>query len=455
MLVPLYSAGASFGYTGSLLSSMLTIFLFMPILPLAASSETYAFDPASPVILLCFFIFFGIFIGGTVGAARKTSRYVDTLSHVFMRIQSEQDESAIMRCSCLEAAALTEAAGGAMLFRRNGASDPCGWTLSAMDSSAETITGLPSDNILAWCARKNMPIATNSLGHDERFTMGAHAAHIKSVMAVPVSYKESVYGAILLMDRKDGENFSARDLSITKAIAETAGGSIHNIVHEKERQQEKLHAEQMRELFSRFVSSSVADYVLEHPGLLKGRWQEVTVLVSDIRDFTAISEKVAPRELLAQLNEYFTAMVDVIFEHKGTIDKFIGDCIIAYWGAPAPDPDHAAHAIRAAGEMSRALDTLHASWAERGMPLFATGIAIHTCDVLIGNLGDERKKAFTIMGEEVDKAIGLESLTKSLGARIIVSETAARAAGDAAGLAEIPGAPPESGRLFSPAREFS
>jgi adenylate cyclase len=193
----------------------------------------------------------------------------------------------------------------------------------------------------------------------------------------------------------------------------------------------------------------VADFVLENPGLLKGRWQEVTILVSDIRDFTAMSERTAPHDLVSQLNEYFTAMVDVIFENRGAIDKFIGDCIIAYWGAPAPDPEHAAHALDAAGDMARALDALNASWAARGMPRFSTGIAVHTCKVLIGNLGDERKKAFTIMGEEVDRAIALEAMTKQLGACVIASESAALAAGHGARLSVIPDTPPHEGRVFA------
>jgi class 3 adenylate cyclase len=452
MIIPLFHAGAAFGYTGSIISSLINIFMFVPIIPIAARSSTYDFDPTSAVIILLFYMFFGIFVGGTVGKTRKTSRYVDTLSQVFMRILAEPDEASIIRRSCEEAAALTDAAGGAALVCSDGEPEPGNCSMSSVfsqDPPGEESVEPPPDNILLWCARANALISTNSAGHDKRLSIGPRAAHVKSALAVPVSFESSVYGSFLLMDKKNDENFSDKDMSIAKAIAETAGSAIHNIVQEKESQQEKLREEQMRELFSRFVSSSVADYVLERPGLLKGRWEEVTVLVSDIKDFTVISERVTPKELVSQLNEYFTAMVDVIFDNKGTIDKFIGDCIIAYWGAPAPDPEHAARAIKAAGEMSLALESLNSDWERRSMTPLSSGIAIHTCKALIGNLGDERKKTFTIMGEEVEKAVKMESLSRTLNEKTIISESAAEASNLSSALAEIPDSPPEFGRLFS------
>jgi len=452
LLIPLYHAGAAFGYNGSIMASLLVVALCVPLIPVDKDDLIYSFDVPSSIILLVFYVFFGIVVGGTVGAARKTGRNVELLSSVFMGIFGEPDERSVLLRSCREAASLTGAAGGAVLVRRPGSPDPSDWFLldsGAPENGGAAAAGLPEDNILAWCAGRNAGFSTNCAVQDPRLSLGPPAAGVKSIIAAPVSFEDKVYGAILLTTPEDGEHFSARDVALARTIAETAGGAIHNMVQEKERQEEKLREEQLRELFSRFVSSSVADYVLEHPGLLEGRRQEVTVLVSDIRDFTAMAEKVPARALVAQLNEYFTAMVDVIFDNRGTIDKFIGDCIIAYWGAPTPDPSHAADAARAAAAMARALEVLNASWAARGMPRLSSGIAIHTCDVLIGNLGDDRKKTFTIMGEEVERAVRMESLTKTLGVKIIISGTSARSAGAGARLAALPGAPEEFGDLFT------
>jgi class 3 adenylate cyclase len=456
MLIPMYHAGAKFGYAGNIITSMLVLFLFVPIIPLDRDDGIYFFNTTSSIASIVLYIVFGVIVGGIVGAARKTRQYIETLSNILMSILGEPDERSVMLRACSEAASLTESAGGAVLVRPHDKAPLSNWLLlskPADELPAKETNGLPADNILVWCARRNVPFTSNSAMHDPRLNVDAPAAHIKSIIAVPVSFEDTVYGAILLTNRKNDDNYSGKDLSIAKTIADTAAGAIHNMVQEQERQEEKLREEQIRDLFSRFVSSSVADYVLEHPDLLEGRWQEVTVLVSDIRGFTSLSEKIAAHALVAQLNEYFTAMVDVIFNNKGTIDKFIGDCIIAYWGAPAPDPAHAANALRAASEMSRALDSLNASWAARGIPSFSAGIAIHTCDALMGNLGDERKKSFTIMGEEVDKTSRLESLTKTLHSKIILSETTARAVGDDPRIAPIPDAPDGSGQLFSYAME--
>ncbi len=450
MLIPMYHAGVTFGYNGGILASLLILLLFIPMIPVDTPDIVFAVSPTSATMIIGFYVFFGIVVGGSVGEARKTRRYVEKLTNVFMGIFGEPDERSLMLRSCREAAALTEAVGGVTLVRVDDADGTSGWTLiDALGGRDFGVKpgGLPPDNMLVWCARRNSVFTTNSAAYDSRLDIGGVAARIKSVMAVPVSFENTVYGAFMLIDKKDGENFSEKELSIAKTVAETAGGAIHNIVQEKERQEEMLREEQMRELFSRYVSSSIADYVLEHPGLLAGRRQEVTLLVSDIRDFTSLSEKTTARALVTQLNEYFTAMVDVIFENKGAIDKFIGDCIIAYWGAPAPDPAHAANAVRAASAMSDALDKLNASWAERGTTPLSSGIAIHTCSVLMGNVGDERKKAFTIMGEEVEKTMRLESLTKQLGTKIIISETTARASG--ARMTAVPGAPAEFGSLFT------
>ncbi len=452
LLIPLYQAGAAFGYSGGIMLSLLSLFLFVPILPVQTPNAMFQFDSYSSIALLVLYTLFGVVVGGTVGEARKTHRYVEDLSGIFMELFAEPDERSVMLRSCEAAASLTEATRCAALVRHSvdGSSD---WRITSPYDDEKHIpdSSPPQDNVLLWSVRNNTSLATNSAANDSRLSLDAPAHYLKSFMSIPVSYENDVYGAILLTDKKNGENFSEKDLEIAKTIAETSGDAIHNMVQEKNRQEEIMREERMRELFSRYVSSTVADYILEHPDLLAGNWKEITLLVSDIRGFTAMSEKIPAHELVTQLNEYFTAMVDVVFDNKGTIDKFIGDCIIAYWGAPAPDPMHAANAIKAAAAMARALETLNVSWAERGMPAYATGIAIHTCRVLMGNIGDERKKAFTIMGEEVEKAMSLEALTKNLDAKIIVSETASRASG--VRLTSITGAPEEYGKLFTPISE--
>ena len=127
---------------------------------------------------------------------------------------------------------------------------------------------------------------------------------------------------------------------------------------------------QVKKLFSRYVPKDVYDQLIEDPdrAALGGRRREMTVLFSDVRGFTAMSEKATPEEVVGQLNEYFSRMVQVLFEHRGTLDKFVGDMVMGLFGAPLDDPDHAEHAVQTAIAMSRALDELNRQWSAAGKP---------------------------------------------------------------------------------------
>jgi adenylate cyclase len=137
---------------------------------------------------------------------------------------------------------------------------------------------------------------------------------------------------------------------------------------------------QVKRLFSRFVPRDVYNQLMEDPAraALGGRRRHMTVLFSDVRGFTALSENAPPEEVVGQLNEYFSRMVQVLFDHHGTLDKFVGDLVMGLFGAPLDDPDHADHAVQAAIAMSRELDALNRAWARAGRPQLDIGIGIAT-----------------------------------------------------------------------------
>ena len=153
----------------------------------------------------------------------------------------------------------------------------------------------------------------------------------------------------------------------------------------------------------------------------------MTVLFSDIRAFTSVSEKGEPEAIVAQLNEYFSRMVPIVFAHKGTIDKFVGDMIMALFGAPLDDPDHADHAVETALAMSAGLAQLNREWTAAGRPPLDIGIGINTGDMVAGNLGSEDIMSYTVIGDQVNLGSRLESLNKDFHTRVIISE-ATRAA---------------------------
>jgi adenylate cyclase len=183
-------------------------------------------------------------------------------------------------------------------------------------------------------------------------------------------------------------------------------------------------------MFSRFVNPHVVKELIERGGLEgAGQAREVTLLFSDIRGFTTLSESRPPQEVVEILNRYFTRQVDVIFRHGGSLDKFIGDAIMAFWGAPLDDPGHAKHAVACALDMADTLLAFKAELGELGRD-FDVGIGIHSGPAVVGLIGSEKRREYTSIGDTVNLASRIEGLTKEAGRRILVSrETMERCGG--------------------------
>ena len=181
---------------------------------------------------------------------------------------------------------------------------------------------------------------------------------------------------------------------------------------------------QVKKLFSRYVSKDVYDQLVANPSLaaLGGARRHMTVLFSDIRGFTTMSEKGTPEDVVKQLNQLFTRMVAVVFEHRGTVDKFVGDMIMALYGAPLDDEDHAEHAVQTALAMIRTLMEMNEEWGREGKPQLDIGIGINTGDMIAGNVGSETIMSYTVIGDAVNLGARLESLNKDYHTRIIISE---------------------------------
>ncbi len=180
----------------------------------------------------------------------------------------------------------------------------------------------------------------------------------------------------------------------------------------------------IKQLFGRYVSRSVFDQLQANPAMAKlgGTRREMSVLFSDIRGFTAASEKATPESVVAQLNEYFTVMVRVLHAHQGTLDKFVGDMVMGLFGAPVDDPQHAEHAVAAARDMVRELARLNARWAAEGRAPLDIGIGVNSGEMIAGNIGSEAIMSYTVIGDAVNLASRLESLNKDFHTRIIISD---------------------------------
>jgi adenylate cyclase len=180
----------------------------------------------------------------------------------------------------------------------------------------------------------------------------------------------------------------------------------------------------IKKMFSRYVSKDVFDQLVADPSLaaLGGARRHMTVLFSDIRGFTTMSEKGTPEDVVAQLNQLFTRMVGVVFDHRGTVDKFVGDMIMALYSAPLDDPEHADHAVQTALAMIRTLQEMNTEWEREGRPTLDIGIGVNTGDMVAGNVGSDTIMSYTVIGDAVNLGARLESLNKDYGTRIIISE---------------------------------
>jgi adenylate cyclase len=193
---------------------------------------------------------------------------------------------------------------------------------------------------------------------------------------------------------------------------------------------ERKSREQAVQLFSRFVNPHVVHELVAHGGLSRaGESRQITILFSDIRGFTTLSEKRTPQQVVDLLNRYFTLQVEVVFRHGGSLDKFIGDCIMAFWGAPLDDPDHARHAVGAALEMAEVLQRFKRELGEEDAD-FDVGIGIHSGPAVVGLIGSDQRREYTAIGDTVNLGSRIEGLTKGV-SRILVSRETMQACGDA------------------------
>jgi adenylate cyclase len=187
---------------------------------------------------------------------------------------------------------------------------------------------------------------------------------------------------------------------------------------------EERRARTTRQMFSRYVSKQIVEEIMKNPDAvaLGGELKEVTILFSDVRGFTAMSEKLSAPQVVEVLNEYLTAMVDIVMAHNGTLDKYVGDAIMAVWGSPLYEPKHKENALRTAVQMMEVLQELQAKWQAEGKPHIDIGIGLNTGHVVAGNMGHpDFKMDYTVIGDDVNLAARMESANKEMKSHILIT----------------------------------
>jgi adenylate cyclase len=184
----------------------------------------------------------------------------------------------------------------------------------------------------------------------------------------------------------------------------------------------------VRSAFGEFVSPEVIRRLLANPKLVEPRKTNVTVMFSDIRGFTTISEKLDAQDLALFLNEYLLDMTQIVFKHQGTLDKYIGDAVMAFWGAPYEEPNHAIRSCQAALDMIERVRTLQKKWEAEGKPHLEIGIGLNTGVASVGRMGSSLRRGYTALGDAVNLTSRLEGMNKEYGTSILVSESCYKAA---------------------------
>ncbi len=244
--------------------------------------------------------------------------------------------------------------------------------------------------------------------------LGAVSSFVSLLITIPI-----IFGADLLVLEKFHNVSSGFLLLIILAFASNFTITFYKYFTEE------LKKKQLKSTFSKYVSPAVVDELLKSEDNLKlgGRRQRMSVFFSDVRGFTTISEKLAPEELSRVLNLYLTPMTELVFANKGTLDKYIGDAIMAFFGAPIFDENHAEQACRTALQSLKKLTELQQVFKEQNLPYIDIGIGINTGEMSVGNMGSNIVQNYTVMGDSVNLASRLEGTTKEYGIRIIINET--------------------------------
>lgn len=293
---------------------------------------------------------------------------------------------------------------GVILLRNEQTGELVPMVVKSRQAGAEGDDVRISQTILSEVCEEKQAVLSSDAMTDSRFS-GSHSimlGQIRSTMSVPLLHENHVLGVIHLDSKLASGAFTEKDLQILTGFARQAAAMVRHHQMLKKIEVDIVLREKMRRLLSPQLVEEVVSGRLEVKR--GGELRRATVLFADIRDFTATSERLPPREVVDSINEYFELMVDIIFGEEGTLDKFIGDEIMAVWGAPLGHPDDTIRAVRCAVEMQRALGEYNLQLAARGERVFRIGIGLNTGEVVAGYMGSSKSMNYTVMGDVVNTA---------------------------------------------------
>ena len=314
---------------------------------------------------------------------------------------------------------VTEADRGFLMLRDEATGEMTACVARAM--GGDIGDGSPSMSVANRAAETGEPVLAADTMADVnlRDQQSIVAQHIRSAMCVPLVAEHRVLGSVYVDARRPGIAFTQDDLELFAAVAAQSAMVIENSrLYEK-----NIELETKRSHLQRYLSPSIVEQIIARPEMVElgGTKRWLTTMFCDIRGFTLLTEQLVPDELVHLLNEYFTAMTEIIFEHDGTLDKYIGDEIMAVFGSPVRSKEEAERAVHTAVDMLAHLDEMRGEWRRQGKPELQVGIGIATGEAIAGNIGSPSCMGFTAIGDSVNTARRLCGIAEPN--QIIICET--------------------------------
>ncbi len=268
-------------------------------------------------------------------------------------------------------------------------------------------------------SRSRTPILCYNATDDIRFkeSVSIQKFGLRAVICVPMMQKEKLVGVIYIDNRMKYGAFSEEDLEFAVIFSHQVATAIENASLSSDKKR-------LRKLFESRVSPDVVEEIISSSTDvgLQGEKRIVNVMFLDIRGFTSLSEAVDPRDLINHLNEFWEEMGEIIFEEGGTLITYLGDAMMAVFGAPIAHPDDAVRAVRAAVKMQMKMEELREIWRNENRPPFEIGIGINTGEAVVGDVGFSKHREYAVIGDTTNTAARLEKLNKDYSTRIIISE---------------------------------
>jgi adenylate cyclase len=390
---------------------------------------------------------------GTVGAASKTAPATDAetqratshrlrnlaaLIEITKALNSELDKAKILETIVDKGVELINAERGFLILVQDGVLD-VKVARNRDKADIQNPSKLISRYVLDGVMKTGEPVLTTDAQTALSGSLSITALEVRSLICVPLRLKERILGALYVDSKVAQVQFNVESQNLLHAFADQAAIAIENARLFDEVAESREAEKSVRQMFQKYVPADVVREVLKMKdgGRLSAKLT-ATVLFSDIRGFTSISEKLPPEHVVGFLNDYLQRMVDIVFDEGGIVDKFIGDSVMAVFGAPVPKPDDAVRAVRAALRMIEEVTQFNEQQRRKGGVEIDVGVGLHTGPLIAGNIGSDRKMEYTVIGDTVNVANRVESLNHKMRTNVLITQQCYEATGKVFAVRELP-----------------